>query len=405
MATIVETQLVQPTMLSVPDLRKEVAAAAVKISVTELPQVPAQQPATFSQRALIVNHERKYELVGDFRTPARLAEHEVKIRTCAVGLNQIDYKSVDYNFCLPQFPWITGREMAGVVEEVGSAVQHLKPGQRVWTSTYYRDRRAGCFQDFVIVPQHTVSPMSENMSFTSAACLGVCGLTAAMTLWRWFEIPMPYTQDGEASSATTAPVDGSDGGDNSSAPWMLIWGGSSVTGQFMTQLASRSGIRVVAVSSAKTAPMLLSLGAEHVVARDGKTDAEIIAEVRALDDPSGGDRITMGVDLVGSKTAASALACLSSSQPSRFAALALAPPKGHPLPENVELLNVEMKQFVLNPASAVYAHQLTRLVESGEIRLPEIEVLPGGLDVVEEGLERLKRGDMAGKKLIVDMLS
>ena len=66
---------------------------------------------------------------------------------------------------------------------------------------------------------------------------------------------------------------------------------------------------------------------------------------------------------------------------------------------------MEMKQFVLNPTSAVYSDQLTRLVEAGEIRLPEIEVLSGGLDVVEEGLERLKRGDMAGKKLIVDMMN
>ncbi|KAH6652243.1 chaperonin 10-like protein [Truncatella angustata] len=349
------------------------------------------QPSTFTQRALIVNHERKYELRPDFATPAYLAEHEVKIRACAVGLNQIDYKSVDYNFCLPQLPWITGREMAGIVEEVGSSVLHLQPGHRVWTSTYYRDRRAGCFQDYVIVPQHTVSHMPSEMSFTDAACLGVCGLTAAMTLWRWFEIPLPY-HGLPMTPPGTPPHKPAD------APIMLIWGGSSVTGQFLTQLARRSGLRVVSVSSAKTAKTLLDLGAEHVVVRDGKSEENIVDEIK----DHAGDDITLAVDLVGAKTAVAALRCLSTTRSARFAPLAWAPKMD--VSENIEILNVEMKQFVLNPASSVYADHLTRLVDSGEIQLPEIEVLSGGLDIVEKGLERLKGGDMVGKKLVVDML-
>lgn len=381
------TQLVQPALAA--------GKQHASVTITEL------QPTTFSQRALVVNHERKYELRPDFATPAYLADHEVKIRTCAVGLNQIDYKSVDYNFCLPQLPWITGREMAGVVDEVGSAVgSHLRPGRRVWTSTYYRDRRAGCFQDYVIVPQHTVSVVPQGMSFTDAACLGVCGLTAAMTLWRWLEVPLPYASPASdmATPPATPPREQPAEADS---PVLLIWGGSSVTGQFLTQLARRGGLRVVCVSSAKTAPALLGLGASHVVVRDGKTDEQIAEEVKAY----AGEGVTMGVDLVGAKTALATLRCLSATQPARFAPLAFWSPKGVEVPAHVEVLNVEMKQFVLNPASAVYADQLTRLVEAGEIRLPEIEVLGGGLGAVEEGLERLKRGDMAGKKLVVDMLN
>ncbi|KAF3025860.1 hypothetical protein E8E14_014791 [Neopestalotiopsis sp. 37M] len=351
--------------------------------------------------ALVVNHERKYELRADFTTPAYLADHEVKIRTCAVGLNQIDYKSVDYNFCLPQLPWITGREMAGVVEEVGNGVSapHLQPGQRVWTSTYYRDRRAGCFQDYVIVPQHTVSAVPTGVSYTDAACLGVCGLTAAMTLWRWFEVPLPYGTASDMMTPPTTPPCKPIDADSAATPILLIWGGSSVTGQFLIQLARRASLRVVCVSSAKTAPTLLDLGAAHVVARDGRTEDEIVDAVRGYC----ANDVTMGVDLVGAKTALATLRCLSATRPARFAPLAWAPKVE--VADNVEVLNVEMKQFVLNPASAVYSDQLTRLVEAGEIRLPEIEVLSGGLDVVEEGLERLKRGDMAGKKLIVDMMN
>ena len=86
------------------------------------------------QRALIVTPERTYKLVDDFPVPQDLAPGEIMIRNYATGLNHIDWKSVEYNFCLPELPWVTGREMAGLVEAVGSAVTNFQKGDRVWTS-------------------------------------------------------------------------------------------------------------------------------------------------------------------------------------------------------------------------------------------------------------------------------
>lgn len=86
--------------------------------------------------ALLVVAKGKYEVRESFSFPSLSHDGEVVIRTETVGLNPIDWKSVDYGFCLPDFPWITGREMAGTVERVGSEVTSLKVGQRVWTSKY-----------------------------------------------------------------------------------------------------------------------------------------------------------------------------------------------------------------------------------------------------------------------------
>lgn len=86
------------------------------------------------QNALVVSADRKYQLINDFPVPEELEADEVMIRNRATGLNHIDWKSVDYNFCLPELPWITGREMAGVVERVGSGVTNVKEGDHVWTS-------------------------------------------------------------------------------------------------------------------------------------------------------------------------------------------------------------------------------------------------------------------------------
>jgi hypothetical protein len=58
------------------------------------------------QRALVVARKGGYELRDDYAVPQLENEDEIMIRSCAVGLNPIDWKSVSYNFCLPQFPWV-----------------------------------------------------------------------------------------------------------------------------------------------------------------------------------------------------------------------------------------------------------------------------------------------------------
>ncbi|EXJ82046.1 hypothetical protein A1O1_08115 [Capronia coronata CBS 617.96] len=347
-------------------------------------QIEVQQDSkSKSNSALVVVGKGQYELRESFPFPSLDHEREVVIRTKAVGLNPIDWKSVDYGFCLPEFPWITGREMAGVVEHVGSEVTEFHVGQRVWTSTYYKDRRAGCFQHFVTVPQHTVAPIPAGLSFEEASCLGVAGLTAAMTLWRWLQVPgSPRTE------THSIPSTG----------YILIWGGSTVTAQFAIQLAVLGGLKVIAVTSSKTKALAEALGASRVVTRDGKSGDEIVAEIRLFC----GDAITRAIDLVGPETAKHCLQALSRSQKSLFAPLAMLSSKAV-VPQNISVETVEMKQFVLDPSSQAYSRALNKLVEEGRIMLPHIEVLDGGLDIIQHGLERIKKGDMAGKKVIVRM--
>lgn len=89
-----------------------------------------------SNRALTVSAEHTYALIEEHPFPSLETDDEIIISTRAVGLNPIDWKSVDYNSCLPAFPWVTGREMAGIVEEIGSSVKDFNVGDRVWTSLY-----------------------------------------------------------------------------------------------------------------------------------------------------------------------------------------------------------------------------------------------------------------------------
>lgn len=221
-------------------------------------------------------------------------------------------------------------------------------------------------------------PIPTDLAFESAACLGVAALTAAMTLWKWLEVPRI------ASSSTESEKD-----------VLLIWGGSTATGQFAVQIALQSGLEVIAVTSSKTQSLVESLGAQTVIVRDGKTNDEIVEAIVAI----GGDRITRALDLVGNDTAPFSLKALSKSRPCLFAPLAFM--KTQEVPENVKILTVEMKQFVNDKSSQAYAEALNDLVASGRLKLPELEILKGGLASVQPGLDRLKKGDMGGKKLVV----
>jgi NADPH:quinone reductase-like Zn-dependent oxidoreductase len=260
---------------------------------------------------------------------------------------------------------------------VGEAVENLRVGQRVWTSTYYRDRRAGCFQELVVVPEHTVLELPDSMSFGEAACLGVAGLTAAMTLWKWFDLPMiPATCNKER--------------------FLLIWGGSTTTGQFAVQIAVDAGFKVITVASQRMKSRLLDQGAHHVVTRDDRSLADIASEVRQI----GKDDLLYGIDFVGPQSASHGVACLSQQQNARFAPLAVpAPPIT--ASTNVEIVGVEMKRFVLDMTCRKYAVRLTELVAKGRVVVPERLTLTGGLSAVEEGLWRLRQGDTGGKKLVV----
>lgn len=57
------------------------------------------------QKALVIARKGEYEIRHDFPMHT-VGEDEIMIRSHYVGLNPIDWKSVDYNFCLPEFPWV-----------------------------------------------------------------------------------------------------------------------------------------------------------------------------------------------------------------------------------------------------------------------------------------------------------
>lgn len=106
-----------------------------------------EDPRKTSKAVVLHSKSGPYTVVHDWPRP-RIGPKELLIKVHAIGLNPIDWKCVAYGFGIHSTPWISGRETAGVVEEVGLEVPDFRKGDRVFvTSTNYRDIRTSTFQE------------------------------------------------------------------------------------------------------------------------------------------------------------------------------------------------------------------------------------------------------------------
>lgn len=118
----------------------------------------------------------KLQWVSDLSPSQPLGDSEVEIDIRAVGLNFVDLLTV-----MGELPWdVIGREAAGVVTQVGSAVSWLQPGDRV---VYLVDTpKKGTFQTSGRVNQQVVARIPNDMSFEVAAGLPVIYATVIYSL-------------------------------------------------------------------------------------------------------------------------------------------------------------------------------------------------------------------------------
>lgn len=100
--------------------------------------------------------------------------HEVQIAVRAIGLNFADVFAIWGLYgATPEGQFTPGLEYAGVVQQVGSAVAHLRPGDRVMGVT-----RFGAYTTHLNIDARYAIPLPANWSFNEGAGYLVQTLTA-----------------------------------------------------------------------------------------------------------------------------------------------------------------------------------------------------------------------------------
>jgi len=145
-------------------------------------------------KALVLTAYNQFELM-EVETPSPDVG-EVRVKVEAVGICGSDVHGMDGSTGRRRPPVIMGHEASGVVESTGPGVSAWKPGDRVtFDSTIYQlddwysrkglynlsdnrmvlgvscaeYRRDGAFAEYVVVPQHILYKLPDNVSFEHAA--------------------------------------------------------------------------------------------------------------------------------------------------------------------------------------------------------------------------------------------
>ncbi|KZP26163.1 medium-chain dehydrogenase/reductase like protein, partial [Athelia psychrophila] len=345
----------------------------------------SQSPSKMStQKALILPAALSDFIIASHPIPFP-GPGDVLVRNEAVALNPADrhlQKSPMGEKYLT-FPTVIGMDFAGVVVKVGDGVTSLQEGDRVVASGYFETERAA-FQEYTLAAAKYASKLPTNISFDEAASIPLTMMTAAVGFY----------QKGAMGAGLRAPWEENGRGHYKGIP-ILITGGASSVGCFAIQLAKLSGFSpIYTTASPKHTAYLQSLGATHVIDRNEPLDTAAAAL-------SGGEKFTVIMDVV---TVADTL-CATPHLLAQGGTLVL-------FRQGVEVQGALPEGAVtkfpwgspFHPDNAAVGEglhaSLGKLLEDGDIKPNNIEVLPGGLAGIDGGLQRLAAKTVSGLKLV-----
>lgn len=129
---------------------------------------------------------------------------------------------------------IPGRDLAGVVAEVGRGVTAVRPGDEVfgWSTE-------GTLAEYACVPADHLVPVPANVSVLDAAAVPTSALTALQALRKIADVRPGQT--------------------------VLVTGASGGVGSFAVQIGKALGAEVTGVCSTGNVELVRSLGADHVI--------------------------------------------------------------------------------------------------------------------------------------------
>lgn len=190
---------------------------------------------------------------------------EVLVKIAAIGVNFIDvyYREGRYPATLP---FISGREMAGVVTEVGNGVKDFKPGDHVAQTGVM-----GSYAEYQSVPADQLVHVPKSISLEQAAASMLQGAT------------MHYLM------RSTYPL--------KAGETVLVHAAAGGMGLLLTQLGKIVGATIIGTTSSdEKVKLARESGADHVI---NYSQQDWVAEVKRL---TGGKGVDVVYDGVGKTT-------------------------------------------------------------------------------------------------------
>ena len=169
-----------------------------------------------------------------------LEENQILIKTYSSSFNPIDFKIVRGDFKAMgkvTFPIGTGRDVSGIIEEIGKNIKKFKKGDKVYSRI--NESHVGTMAEYVVSNVKDTALMPSNLSFDESASIPLVGLTTYQALENIAKL--------------------------SKGEKILIHAGSGGIGTFAIQLAKHLGANVTTTTSTKNITFVKDLGADKVI--------------------------------------------------------------------------------------------------------------------------------------------
>lgn len=279
---------------------------------------------------------------------------QVLVRVYATGIIANELKwDVTYQTSAgsPRSLPIPGRDLSGVVEEVGPGVTRLVKGSEVYAMLGYG--RDGAEADYTLALPNELAPKPSRLDYVHAAAVPLSALTAWQALF----------DHAHLAAGQTA----------------LIHGGAGGVGVFAVQLVHWAGARVIATASARNHDLLRQLGADEIIDYTTTRFEEVVHGVDLVFDTVGGDTLQRSWQVI--KPGGVLVSIVSPPPPAALT-------KGH---------DVRFAWFVVEP-NRDQLIQIGTLIDADLVRPIVDKVFP--LDQARQAYEQAAKGHTRGKVVL-----
>lgn len=306
------------------------------------------------------------------------APDEVLIRVRAAAVNPLELLLVSGSVRLIQdyrLPQTLGNECSGVVEQVGTHVRKVRPGDAVYTRLPLD--RIGAFAEYVAVAETAVAKMPRGYAFDVAAAIPLTGLTA----WQGL-VDVLEARPGQR---------------------LLIPGGSGSFGQMAVPIARSLGLRVLVTGNERAREQFLAMGVERYIDYRKENYWETLSDVDLVIDTLGAGEFTHELSVL---KPGGRLLSLRTAPNGEFARR-----NGFPWYKRALFTLAGMKydraarrqgkayRFLFVHADGEQLRRITEIVERNHI-LPAIDPHHFSLDQVNEAMRLVAEGPTLGKVII-----
>ncbi len=278
-------------------------------------------------------------------------DNEILIHVKAASVNPVDYKIRSGAFKKGEIklPTTLGRDVAGIVEAVGSKVTTVKPGEEVYA---FLGSHSGGYAEYAIAQPNEVSRKPDTLDFVEAAAVPLAAETAWQALF--------------------------DHGNLQAGERVLIHGAAGGVGHFAVQFAKAKGATVIATAGQEDINFVSELGADRVI--DYKAE-NFQTSVKDID---------LVIDLVGGEAQKKSWSVLKDG--GRLISTVEPPSK-----EEAARKHAKIAVFMAE-AKAEQLKAIAQLINDGKVTVVVSKVLP--LDDAKEAHETLENEHSQGKLVL-----